>query len=101
MSKYYFVADVHLGLRNGDPAGREARFTAFLDSLGPDTAGLFLLGDIFDFWYEYKYVIPRGYTRTLGALARVRDRGIPVHFFVGNHDLWLSLIHISEPTRPY
>ena len=88
MSKYYFVADVHLGLRNGDPAGREARFTAFLDSLGPDTAGLFLLGDIFDFWYEYKYVIPRGYTRTLGALARVRDRGIPVHFFVGNHDLW-------------
>ncbi|HQI29445.1 MAG TPA: UDP-2,3-diacylglucosamine diphosphatase [Bacteroidales bacterium] len=88
MSTYYFVADIHLGLRNGDPSDREARFIAFLDSLAPGTGGLFLLGDIFDFWYEYKYVIPRGYTRTLGALARVHDRGIPVHFFVGNHDLW-------------
>ncbi len=88
MSKYYFTADVHLGLKKGDPAERERRFIRFLDSLEEDTAGLFLLGDIFDFWYDYKYVIPRGYTRTLGALARVRDRGIPVHFFVGNHDLW-------------
>ncbi|HRW95441.1 MAG TPA: UDP-2,3-diacylglucosamine diphosphatase [Bacteroidales bacterium] len=88
MSKFVFLADVHLGLKKGDPAVRERRFVQFLDSLDEDTAGLFLLGDIFDFWYDYKYVIPRGYTRTLGALSRVRERGIPVHFFVGNHDLW-------------
>lgn len=88
MSNYYFVADIHLGLEIGDPADREKRFISFLDSLGNDTGGLFLMGDIFDFWYEYKHVIPRGHTRTLGALARVRDRGIPVHYFAGNHDLW-------------
>ena len=85
---YYFVADVHLGLKVGDPAEREKRFVAFLERLEKGTRGLFLLGDIFDFWYEYKYVIPRGFTRVLGALARVTDRGIPVHFFPGNHDLW-------------
>ncbi len=88
MSNYYFVADIHLGLEIGDPVDREKRFISFLDSLGNDTGGLFLMGDIFDFWYEYKHVIPRGHTRTLGALARVRDRGIPVHYFAGNHDLW-------------
>lgn len=88
MKKYVFTADVHLGLKKGDPAQRERRFVQFLENLDDNTAGLFLLGDIFDFWYDYKYVIPRGYTRTLGALARVRDRGIPIHFFVGNHDLW-------------
>ncbi len=88
LNAYYFVADVHLGLKVGNPQEREQYFIAFLEGLGADTAGLFLLGDIFDFWYEYKYVIPRGYTRVLGALARVVDRGIPVHFFPGNHDLW-------------
>lgn len=88
MSRYYFLSDVHLGLQVGDPQGRERRLVAFLDSLGPGTGGVFLLGDLFDFWYEYKYVIPRGYTRVLGALARLTDRGIPVHFFAGNHDCW-------------
>ena len=88
MKKYYFVADIHLGLKVGDPAERERRFISFLEQLEDDTAALFLLGDVFDFWFEYKSVIPRGYTRTLGALARVADRGIPVHFFVGTHDLW-------------
>ena len=72
LNAYYFVADVHLGLKVGNPEEREQYFIAFLEGLGADTAGLFLLGDIFDFWYEYKYVIPRGYTRVLGALARDR-----------------------------
>ncbi len=88
MSRYYFISDVHLGLKVGDPQGRERRLVAFLNSLEPDTGGVFLLGDLFDFWYEYKYVIPRGYTRILGALSRLTDRGIPVHFFTGNHDCW-------------
>ncbi|HPQ56808.1 MAG TPA: UDP-2,3-diacylglucosamine diphosphatase, partial [Bacteroidales bacterium] len=63
MKKYVFTADVHLGLKKGDPAQRERRFVQFLENLDDNTAGLFLLGDIFDFWYDYKYVIPRGYTR--------------------------------------
>ncbi|HHV40606.1 MAG: UDP-2,3-diacylglucosamine diphosphatase [Bacteroidales bacterium] len=85
---YYFVSDVHLGLKVGDSIARERHFIAFLEGLEEGTKGLFLLGDIFDFWYEYKHVIPRGYTRVLGALAGVVDRGVPVHFFPGNHDLW-------------
>lgn len=88
--KSYFVSDVHLGLPVGDAAERERAFVAFLDSLleGGQARSLYLLGDIFDFWYEYKDVIPRGFTRTLGALARLADSGTAVHFFGGNHDLW-------------
>lgn len=85
---YYFVSDVHLGLRVGDPKVIESRFAGFLDSLPPDTKALYLLGDIFDFWYEYKYVIPRGHTRVLGSLAKLRDRGVEIYFFKGNHDVW-------------
>lgn len=87
--KVYFLADVHLGLAVGDPAEREQRFVAFLETLNSqNTAALFLLGDIFDFWYEYKEVVPKGFVRTLGALARLTDQGVPVHFFEGNHDMW-------------
>ncbi len=88
---YYFASDVHLGLAyNGaDPRGRERRFVAWLDAVEGDCEGLFLVGDIFDFWFEYKRVVPKGFVRTLGKLAEFCDRGIPVHFFTGNHDLWI------------
>lgn len=89
---YYFASDVHLGLAyNGaDPRGRERRFVAWLDSIRADCEGLFLAGDIFDFWFEYERVAPKGFVRTLGKLAEFCDSGIPVHFFVGNHDLWVG-----------
>lgn len=85
---YFFVADTHLGLNYKDPAGREKKFSSFLYNLPPQTKEVFLLGDIFDFWYEYKDVIPNGFTRTLGAIAALVDRGVKVHFFNGNHDIW-------------
>ncbi len=85
---YYFVSDVHLGLDYKNPAERERRFASFLESLPAETAEVYLLGDIFDFWYEYKDVIPRGFTRTLGAVASLVDRGVKVHFLNGNHDIW-------------
>ena len=85
---YYFVSDVHLGLDHMDPVARERRFAAFLKGLPSNTRALYLLGDIFDFWYEYKNVIPRRFTRTLGALADLVDRGVEVYFFNGNHDIW-------------
>lgn len=88
---YYFASDVHLGLAyNGaDPLDRERRFAAWLESIEADCEALFLVGDIFDFWFEYKRVVPKGFVRALGKLAGFCDRGIPVHFFVGNHDLWV------------
>ena len=89
--KYYFISDVHLGVSGCDRQELEARFVSLLDSIGPDAGGVFLLGDIFDFWYEYRYVIPRGHTRALGALARLTDKGVPVWFFPGNHDVGLLL----------
>lgn len=85
---YYFVSDVHLGLDYQNPEEREKKFASFLAALHAETSDLYLLGDIFDFWYEYKNVIPRGFTRTLGAIAALVDRGVKVHFFNGNHDIW-------------
>lgn len=85
---YYFVSDVHLGLNYKGPGEREKKFSSFLLGLPLNTKALFLLGDIFDFWYEYKNVIPRNFTRTLGALAQLSDRGVKVYFFNGNHDIW-------------
>jgi UDP-2,3-diacylglucosamine hydrolase len=86
--KYYFASDVHLGLPP-DPLTREKRFVKWLDNAGQDAAAIFLLGDIFDFWFEYKTVVPKGFVRTLGKIAELCDAGIPVHFFTGNHDLWV------------
>lgn len=85
---YYFVSDVHLGLDIKDSVARERKFFSFLKGLPQNTKALYLLGDIFDFWYEYKNVIPRNFTRTLGALAELADRGVEVYFFNGNHDIW-------------
>ncbi|HRX11369.1 MAG TPA: UDP-2,3-diacylglucosamine diphosphatase [Draconibacterium sp.] len=88
--KIYFVSDVHLGapaLSNNHE--RELRFAHWLDSINHDVKELYLMGDIFDFWWEYKKVVPRGFTRILGRIANLTDRGIPVYFFPGNHDLWV------------
>ena len=85
----YFVSDVHLGLPVGDPAVREAHFVEFLRSIDPaQTEALYMLGDIWDFWYEYRDVVPRGYVRVLGSLVNLMDQGVKVYFFQGNHDVW-------------
>ncbi len=85
---HYFISDVHLGLKAFNPVARERNFARFLNELPSDTAEIYLLGDIFDFWYEYKYVIPNGFARTLGALAGLNDRGVKIYFINGNHDVW-------------
>ena len=84
----YFVSDVHLGLQAFDPADREARFVSFLRDLPQETAALYMLGDIWDFWYEYRDVVPKGYVRVFAALMELMDRGVEVYFFQGNHDIW-------------
>lgn len=86
--KTFFVSDVHLGLQVADPADRERRFAGFLRSLPEDTEAVYLLGDIWDFWYEYRDVVPKGYVRVFSALTDLMDRGVKVFFFQGNHDVW-------------
>ena len=100
----YFVSDVHLGLQVADPADRERRFVDFLRSLPENTDALYLLGDIWDFWYEYKHVVPKGYVRVFAALTDLMDRGVKVYFFQGNHDVWtyryfeeLGMIKLIQP----
>lgn len=87
----YFASDVHLGHPDIEQGRwREKLFVQWLDEIKDDAAEIYLVGDIFDFWYEYKKVIPRGFVRTLGKIAEITDLGIPVHFFTGNHDIWVS-----------
>jgi UDP-2,3-diacylglucosamine hydrolase len=89
--KIYFASDNHLGAPTAEESRpREAKFVAWLEHVSKDAAAIFLLGDLFDFWFEYKHVVPKGFVRTLGKLAQLRDRSIPVYFFVGNHDLWMD-----------
>ncbi len=88
--KIYFASDAHLGLPGPAPSlERERLFVNWLDHAGKDAREIYLMGDIFDFWFEYRHVVPRGYTRLLGKIASITDRGIPVHFFTGNHDIWV------------
>ena len=89
--KIYFASDNHLGAPTKEESIiREKKFVAWLDEVKTDAAAIFLLGDLFDFWFEYKTVIPKGFSRTLGKLAEITDSGIPVYYFVGNHDLWMD-----------
>ena len=89
-NKVYFVSDIHLGAPALDNnLEREKLFVRWLDEIKKDAAILFLMGDVFDYWYEYKKVVPRGFTRTLGKIAEIADAGIPIHFFTGNHDIWV------------
>ena len=85
----YFLSDAHLGsLAISHARMQERRLVRFLDSIKEKAAAVYLLGDMFDFWNEYKYVVPKGYTRFLGKLSELTDMGVEVHFFTGNHDLW-------------
>ena len=88
--KIYFSSDNHLGAPTYKQSlPREKKFVAWLEMVKKDAAAIFLLGDLFDFWFEYKTVVPKGFIRVLGKLAEITDSGIPVYFFVGNHDLWM------------
>jgi UDP-2,3-diacylglucosamine hydrolase len=88
--KVYFASDFHLGAPTYELSLlREKNICAWLDTIQPSCEALYLVGDIFDFWFEYKYSIPKGYTRILGKIAAFTDQGIPVHVFTGNHDMWI------------
>jgi UDP-2,3-diacylglucosamine hydrolase len=87
--KIYFASDFHLGVPDYERSlVREKRIVAWLDIIKTDAEELYLLGDVFDFWFEYKTVVPRGYVRLLGKLAELSDSGIKIHYFTGNHDMW-------------
>jgi UDP-2,3-diacylglucosamine hydrolase len=89
--KIYFLSDFHLGAPNElESRKREDRLVRFLNHAKQDAAAFFIVGDIFDFWFEYKTVVPKGFVRTLGCLAQISDAGIPIHIFTGNHDLWMN-----------
>ena len=89
MKNVYFLSDAHLGsLAIPHARMQERRLVRFLDSIKTKASAIYLLGDMFDFWNEYKYVVPKGYTRFLGKLSELTDMGVEVHFFTGNHDLW-------------
>lgn len=88
-TKIYFASDFHLGIPDYQSSLiREKKFVSWLDLVSKDATEIFLMGDIFDFWFEFKHVIPKGYVRLLGKLAEITDKGIPVHLFKGNHDIW-------------
>lgn len=89
--KIYFLSDFHLGAPDyATSLEREKRIVRFLEEIRQDAAVIFILGDMFDFWYEYKRVVPKGFVRILGKLAELSDAGIEMHFFVGNHDMWMN-----------
>jgi UDP-2,3-diacylglucosamine hydrolase len=89
--KIYFLSDFHLGAPNEkESRKREESIVRFLNNAKQDAAAIFIVGDIFDFWFEYKTVVPKGFVRILGCLAQIADSGIPLHIFTGNHDLWMK-----------
>ena len=105
MKKIYFLSDAHLGSRAmTNNRERERKLCAFLDSVRCDASAIYLLGDIWDFWYEYRDVVPKGYIRVLSALQALMDKGVKVCFFQGNHDVWtykyfeeLGMIRLEQP----
>lgn len=88
MKKVYFISDTHLG-SGPDSQEREQQLCLLLNEVKNQAHTLVLLGDIFDFWFSYKYVVPRGHVRLLGKLAEVADAGVTIHYFIGNHDMWM------------
>ena len=89
MKKIYILSDAHLGSWAIEHRRtHERRLVSFLDKAKKDAMAVYLLGDIFDFWYEFKNVVPKGFTRFLGKVSELTDSGVEVHFFTGNHDLW-------------
>ena len=90
IKKIYLASDFHLGVPNFKSSrSREDKIVAWLNQIKIDASEIFLVGDIFDFWFEYKHVVPKGYVRFLGKLAELVDSGIQVHLFTGNHDMWM------------
>lgn len=90
MGKIYFLSDCHLGAGTlNNPLDYERRVVRFLESIEDDCSELYLVGDIIDYWFEFKYVVPKGFTRFLGQLGRMSDKGIKIHWFTGNHDIWI------------
>jgi len=95
--KVYFASDFHLGTPNASASlAREKALVKWLDMASRDAEAIFLLGDIFDFWFEYKKAIPKGFVRFQGKLAELADRGLSIHFFTGNHDMWMFDYFPSE-----
>lgn len=95
--KIYFASDFHLGSPNFEISReREDSIVRWLNFIEPDCNELFLMGDVFDFWFEYKYVVPKGFTRLLGKLAQMSDSGIKIYFFKGNHDMWVKDYFVKE-----
>lgn len=89
-NKAYFTSDAHLGLDVvSDPKTVERKLVRWLDSIKSDAAYLFLLGDMFDYWFEYRHVVPKGFTRFLGKLGELADAGVKIYIFAGNHDIWM------------
>lgn len=90
-AKVYLASDFHLGVPDRSSSHeREQRLVHWLDHISEDAGALILLGDLFDFWFEYRKVVPKGFTRLLGTLARMSDKGLPIYIFTGNHDLWMK-----------
>ena len=89
--KIFFLSDFHLGAPDADRSReREKLVVSFLDRIKDEAAVIFIVGDLFDFWYEYRTVVPRGFVRILGKIAELTDAGIQIHFFEGNHDMWMK-----------
>jgi UDP-2,3-diacylglucosamine hydrolase len=96
-NKIYFASDIHLGAGSYESSRqREDRFVRWLDSIKTDATEVFLMGDVFDFWFEYKTVVPKGYIRLLGKLAELTDSGIKLWMFKGNHDMWMFDYFVKE-----
>ena len=90
MHKTYFVSDFHLGIDGKRTSReREKQILRWLDVVKQDATALYLVGDVFDFWFEYRKVVPKGFVRLLGKLGELRDAGLPIYFFTGNHDMWM------------
>lgn len=99
--KVYFLSDFHLGVPTAEKSReREKLIVQFLSEAQKDAHTIFLVGDMFDFWFEYRQVVPRGYVRLLGKLAELSDAGIQLHFFVGNHDMWMKDYLQTELNMP-
>lgn len=99
--KVYFTSDHHFGAPTNELSlPREKKFLNWLRLIEKDAAVLFIVGDLFDFWFEYKTVVPKGFVRVLGKLAQMRDNGIEIFFFVGNHDLWMEDYFQTELNIP-
>lgn len=97
----YFVSDLHLGVPSREKSlERERAFCNWLDEVAKDALEIFILGDIFDFWFEYKHVVPKGFTRLLGKLAALTDAGIPITVLSGNHDQWMKTYFLEELNIP-